>query len=220
MSFLRRPALLPIVLAACAAVIAPAARADVITSDQTLEVQFALTGLPQPETDVLFFYLRSMDFFGIGFPADAVFSATLMDGDRVLGTATTSLVAAPYNDPQLRFFAFAAPSSLWDFDNGPRVDLSSLLDGTILGRLLVRADQPYGFRMVQLDTNFELDFGRAIQSDQAQFINSPNYAYPTAYAVLDAPLPNDVPEPATLLLVAGAALAAMATSGRRAASRG
>jgi hypothetical protein len=195
--------------AACAVacVLPVSVHAVVVNPDQAIKVEFSLTGVPATGVDAMVFEFRSMNFSSTGFTAGALFQATLMDGSTVLGVDSTVLVA----DDQRRHFGFVTPYGGLTYDAPAVGDLSSLLDGTIHGSMLLTSSAAYEINLDNIYNNFEFNFIQHSVSFGG-LVNNENYAYATSYSIVPTP---PVPLPGGLTLFASAASALALASRRR-----
>ena len=109
------------------------ASADILTSDDILRVVFKVDNNWSPVApDVMTFNFGLVDVLA----AYTTRHAALYDGNTLLGTASSSSFGGHVGLLSLNPAAsFAAPGSPWSFDNFTNVDFTTIVDGSIDGRI-------------------------------------------------------------------------------------
>lgn len=165
----------------------PAAQADPIRPSQVLRVTFDLREFSS------IFPLDGNDVFEFAVGIDAAepigsFTTRLFDRGQLLGTYTG---ADPGLESVQAFSRFVSASSIYTVGDPTVIDFSSFLDGTIQGLLEFTIERGSGANVFRVSD--DLTLGRAFSPTIAITGN----INPSSFEI------SAVPEPASLLLVAG-----------------
>lgn len=191
-------------LAAVVTIVLPAvSHAAVIRSGETLRVNFSIPGVPavtsQGEIDALTFTLDAIRTNSIIGAPSARFE--LFDGSQLLGSYEFAF-SSPFTG-----FAFTSSSSLYSFRSTVVSDFSSILDGTIDGRIDITNTTKRAFDFQPEDPAFNFNvgggaLGRAFSSNGLVLAPSGvrNVVIESQERVVS------VPEPSSTVLLVGAML--------------
>lgn len=166
--------------------LASAARATILHAGEILRVTFTTTPNSTPAPDELSLNLGLTNVI----QAHTARTGALYDGNVLLGVGSTTSfgnVVGPLNLDPAR--SWKSPTSLWNFDNPAIADFTSIVNGTINGRI------DFSIATGAMDINFanvRLSMGQA-QGPSIVNLSNPQ---PTVTSV------QIVPEPTALALLA------------------